>query len=357
MIQTATLDAARSEQFGERLLGMMNQAALALMTSVGHRTGLFDSMRGQPAATSRQVAESAGLHDRYVREWLDAMVTGGFVEYDPVTARYRLPDEHAAWLTRSASPNNVAVVAQYFPILGSVEDEVVQCFRQGGGVPYSSFKRFHEVMAEDSGQTVLAGLFDHILPLEPGLMDSLERGLEVLDIGCGCGRAVILMAERFPASRFAGYDLSEEAIANARAEAARRGLTNVRFEVRDLTDFDEAGRYDLITAFDAIHDQAKPARVLAGIRRALESGGRFLMQDIAGSSHVHQNLDHPLAPLMYTVSTMHCMTVSLAQGGDGLGTMWGEERAQKMLGEAGFGTVRLHRLPHDIQNTYYLCRA
>ena len=334
----------------------MNGAALALMTSIGHRSGLFDSMQKHGSGTAPEVAAAAGLNERYVREWLDSMVTGGVVDYDPATARYRLPEEHAAWLTRAAAPDNLAVMTQYIPVLGSVEDEILECFRNGGGVPYSSFGRFHEVMAEDSGQTVLPALFDHILPIVPGIQDRLEAGIEVLDIGCGRGLALMLMAERYPESSFTGYDLSSEAITWARAEAERRGIRNVRYEVRNLTHFSEPDAYDLVTAFDAIHDQAKPAKVLAGIRETLREDGVFLMQDIAGSSHVHQNLDHPIGTLLYTISCLHCMTVSLAQGGDGLGAMWGEERATKMLGEAGFSSTEVQRLDHDIQNAYYVSR-
>src|SRR5690606_3222684 len=109
---------------------------------------------------------------------------------------------------------------------------------------------------------------------------------------------------------------------------------------------------DLVTAFDAIHDQARPAAVLANIRRALRPGGVFLMQDIRASSHLERNKDHPLGPYLYTISTMHCMSVSLATGGEGLGTVWGEEKALEMLREAGFARVELHRLPHDIMNNY-----
>jgi len=355
-MHTTTFDHAKSERFSERLMGYMNGAAVSLMTSIGHRTGLFDAMHGQAPATADEVARYATLHPRYVREWLDCMVTGGVVEYDAVTARYALPDEHAAWLARASAPNNIGVLAQYFPQLGAVEDELVECFHNGGGVPYSSFKRFGEIMAEDSGQSVLSALFVHILPLVPGIEARLEAGIDVLDIGCGRGLALMLMAERYPNSRFTGYDLLEDAIDWATAEARRRGLAHVRFAARDLTHFEQPAAFDLVTAFDAIHDQARPANVLRGVRGALKKGGVFLMQDIAGSSHVHRNMDHPIAPLLYTVSCMHCMTVSLAQGGDGLGTMWGEERAQKMLAEAGFGTIAVHRLPHDIQNCYYVCR-
>jgi len=349
------LDQAKAEQFADRMVGVLNEGSIALMTSIGHRTGLFDAMAGLPPSTSEQIASAADLNERYVREWLGAMVVGKIVEHDPENGTYRLPREHAAFLTRAASPDNIAAFAQYIPLLGSVEDGIVESFRNGGGVPYSAFPRFHEVMAEDSGQTVLPALKDHILPLAPGLPGRLEKGIDVLDVGCGSGRAMNLLARTFPNSRFVGYDLSEEAIARARAEAEEHGTTtNARFEVKDAATLDEGVRYDLITTFDAVHDQADPAAVLEGIANALKDDGVYLMQDIAGSSHHHNNLDHPIGPFLYTVSTMHCMTVSLAQGGAGLGAMWGEEKAKEMLKQAGFKEVKVEQLPHDFQNYYYI---
>ncbi len=353
---TNELDQHRAEAFAERMLGVVNDGALALMTSIGHRTGLFDAMAELPPSTSEQIAEAAHLNERYVREWLAAMVVGRVVEHDPENETYYLPREHAAWLTRAATPDNIAVTAQLIPLMGSVEDPVVESFRKGGGVPYSAFPRFHEVMAEDSGQTVVAALTEHILPLVAGLTERLEEGIDVLDVGCGSGRALNLMARKFPNSRFVGYDFSEEAIARARAEAEEHGTTNVRFEVKDAATLDEKARYDLITTFDAVHDQAKPAAVLEGIAGALRDDGVYLMQDIAGSSHLQNNMDHPVAPFIYTVSTMHCMTVSLALGGAGLGTMWGEEKAREMLEEAGFKKVEVKQLPHDIFNNYFIAR-
>ena len=349
-------DQERAEEFAERMIETLNGGALMLMTSIGHRTGLFDAMAALPPSASEQIATAADLNERYVREWLAAMVVGGIVEHDPERGTYHLPAEHAAWLTRAASPNNLAVTAQFIPVLGSVEDGIVESFERGGGLPYSSYPRFHEVMAEDSGQTVVAALTDHILPLVPGLTERLEAGIDVLDVGCGSGRALNLMAREFPNSRFVGYDFSEEAISRARAEAEENGTTNVRFEVRDVAALEEEARYDLITTFDAIHDQAHPARVLKGIATALKADGVYLMQDIAGSSNVHNNMDHPLGPFLYAVSTMHCMTVSLAQNGEGLGTMWGEEKAKEMLEEAGFASVEVERLPHDFVNSYYVAR-
>ena len=352
-------DESKKAAFEERVLGMLNGGALCLMISIGHRTGLLDAMAAAGAGTSAEMAAAAGLNERYVREWLGAMATGGVVEYEAGSGRYRLPPEHAACLTRAATPGNLAVTAQFMPVLAGVEDDIVACFRQGGGVPYSRYARFHEVMAEDSGQTVLPVVVSHILPLVPGLVERLERGLRMLDLGCGRGRALLLLAERFPRSSFEGYDLSDEAIGWARAEAARSGLANVTFEARDLSTFDRdapEGRFDLVTTFDAVHDQGNPAAMLRGIRRALAEDGVYLAQDIKGSSCVHANLDHPMGPLVYTISCLHCMTVSLAQGGAGLGAMWGRELAERMFREAGFGSVGVHELEHDIQNYYYVCR-
>lgn len=351
---TLELDQLSTEAFAEKLLGILNGGALALMLSIGHRTGLLDTMAELPPSTSEQIAKAAGLNERYVREWLGTMVTGRIVNYDSLNVKYELPPEHAAMLTRAASPNNFAVTMQFMSVMGQVEDRVVECFRHGGGVPYSAYPRFHEVMAEESAQTVLATLLDTILPLAPGLTERLRDGIKVLDIGCGRGLALILMAESFPNSVYTGYDFSEEAIASGKAEAERKGLTNISFAVRDTAVITEKESFDLITAFDAIHDQAHPARVLQNISNALKEDGTFLMQDIAGSSHLHKNMDHPIGPFSYTISCMHCMTVSLALEGDGLGTMWGEEKAEQMLADAGFKSVEVKKLEHDFINYYYI---
>ena len=356
---STTYDDTRAEAFAGRMLDMLNSGALMVMASVGHRTGLFDALREAGAVTSQELADAAQLDERYVREWLGAMTAGRIVEFEPETGRFTLPAEHAAWLTRAASPDNLAVEAQWITSLSNVEDDIVECFRAGGGVPYDRYPRFHEVMAEESAQTVLSVLFTHILPLVPGMGERLEQGASLLDLGCGRGRALLLLAERFPASTFRGYDLSGEAIAHATAQATERGLGNVSFEQRDLSTFDADARpeeFAYVTTFDAVHDQARPLALLRGIRRTLQPGGAYLMQDIQGSSHVHENIDHPGAPLLYMISCMHCMTVSLAQGGDGLGAMWGEQKARELLAEAGFRSVDVHLLEHDPFNAYFVVR-
>lgn len=349
-------DETKTSAFADRLVQILNDGALNLMIGIGHRTRLFDALAELPASTSDTIARHANLNERYVREWLGAMVTGRIISFDAENKTYELPAEHAALLTRNAVPVNFAVPMQWAAVLGKVDDQIVTCFQNGGGVNYGQFHCFHEVMAEESAQTVVAALLDHILPLVPNLSDQLERGIEVLDIGCGSGRALCSLAAEFPDSTFTGYDLCDDAIAAANAEANRRRVKNVRFEVRDVSKLTDREQFDLITAFDAIHDQAKPDVVLRSIASALRPDGTLLMQDILASSHLEKNIDNPIAPFLYTISTMHCMTVSLAQGGAGLGTCWGRELAEKMLHEAGFANVSVEKLPHDDMNYYYIAK-
>jgi SAM-dependent methyltransferase len=354
---TTPPDPDRVQQFAGTLFGTLSAGATALMVSIGHRTGLFDTMAALPPSTSSRIAEAAGLHERYVREWLGAMTTAQIVRHHAGDDTYVLPAEHAAVLTRAAGPDNLASLMQFVPLLAQVEDPVVRCFAEGGGVPYSAYTRFHELMAEQSAQTNDAALVDRIVPLVPGLAARLTSGIRVADIGCGQGHAVNLLARAFPDSEFVGYDFSEEAVAVARDEARAWELANARFEVRDVADLDGTGTYGLITAFDAIHDQAHPDVVLEQVATHLDPDeGVFLMVDMRASSNVDENLEIPWAPFLYTVSVMHCMTVSLSLDGDGLGTVWGTERALQMLADAGFGDVRVESLEEDFINAYYIAR-
>lgn len=345
---------ADAEAFAQHLLGALNNAMLGLMISVGHRTRLFEVMADLDWVTSARLAEAAGLNERYVREWLGAMATGYIVEVDGTNEveRFRLPPTHASVLNRNGE--SMSTVFQWLAVLAKVETEVVDAFHHGGGVPYEAYDRFHEVMADESSLSVVAGLHEHILPLMPGLSDRLDVGINVLDIGCGSGLAVCELAQRFPRSRFTGYDLCADAIAAAKRNATLRGLTNVTFEVRDVSSLDRCDTFDLVTGFDVIHDQRDPVSVLQAVKRVLKPSGIFLMQDLRCHSRVADNVGHPLCPLLYAMSTMHCMTVSLAQNGAGLGAAWGEELAVQMLNEAGFEGLTVNQLPHDIQNNWYL---
>ena len=347
---------ARAEAFAGRMVGILNDSFVAMMLSIGHQTGLFDAMSGLPPSTSDEIARAAGLNERYVREWLGALVTGRILEYEPSTRRYRLPAEHAAFLTKAARTNNMAAQMLMVSCMAEVEPRVIEAFKKGGGVPYSAYSRFTETMKVVSAEVFDETLVQRTLPIVPGLVGRLETGIDVLDVGCGSGHAINVMAKAFPKSKFTGYDFSQEGVAAGLAEASAMGVENARFELVDVSSIKDRDRFDFITAFDAIHDQAKPRAVLAGIAQALRRDGVFLMVDIRASSALEENLAHPLGPMLYSVSTLHCMTVSLALDGEGLGTVWGEQKARELLREAGFADPDVRQVEGDIINSYYVTR-
>jgi 2-polyprenyl-3-methyl-5-hydroxy-6-metoxy-1,4-benzoquinol methylase len=291
---TSTFDPSRAEAFAGRMVGILNESFTAMMISIGHQTGLFDVMSGLAPSTSVEIARAARLDERYVREWLGALVTARLIEYDPSGKRYRLPAEHAAFLTTAAGTDNIAPQMLWVACMAEVEQRVVEAFRRGGGVPYSAYGRFAEIMRGESAQIYDHTLVQRTLPLVPGLVERLERGIEVLDVGCGAGHAVNVMARAYPKSRFVGYDFSQEGIAAGLAEASAWGLQNAGFELVDVSTLEDREHFDFITAFDTIHDQARPRQVLAGIARALRRDGVFLMVDIRASSSLDENLALPM---------------------------------------------------------------
>jgi ubiquinone/menaquinone biosynthesis C-methylase UbiE len=197
-------------------------------------------------------------------------------------------------------------------------------------------------------------LVQQILPLAPGLVEQLESGTRVADVACGSGNGTLVMARRFPSSTFVGYDLDADAIAVARSRAG--GLSNVSFEVADAATLSSDQPFGVAFVFNSVHDQARPLEVLTSIRSILEPGGTFLMDEPSISSNLKDNIGDPLAAMIYSVSLLHCMTVSLAEGGAGLGTGWGEQVAVALLSDAGFGRVEVHDAPGDPRNSIFVTR-
>lgn len=355
-VEGAPQDAAKTEAFGAEMTALLNHSFLAMMISLGHRTGLFDRLATLPPSTSRQIADAAGLDERYVREWLGSMACGRIVDHDGKAGTYCLPREHAAFLTRDAGANNLAMMTQFLALGGAIEDRVVACFREGGGVSYAEQEKFTSLQAEFSAMFADAALVGAMLPLAEGLVEALERGVRVLDVGCGSGHAVCLMAKAFPNSRFEGVDFDEKGIAAAQREASALGLGNASFRQGDVHALGSTAEYDVITAFELIHDLRDPIAGLTAIQRALRPGGTLFLLEPAASSHLADNIAHPFGPFLYTASVFHCMTVSLAQGGAGCGTAWGEENTRAALGQVGFETASVKRLPGDVMNYYYVAR-
>ncbi len=350
-----TLDRKRVQDFARKLFGLYTSGLLTMMVEIGYRTGLFEAAAKGPA-TSEELADRAGLQERYVREWLSALTTGGVFEYDAATRRFTLPPEHATCLTGTSS-RNLAPGSQMLTMLARRVPRVIDSFRQGGGVSYAEYQPDFTEAQDASWRRLYDGLLiKGFLPLAPGLPERLAKGIRVADVGCGTGHAVNLMAREYPGSTFVGYDLGDTAIERARAEARDMGLANARFEALDATRLPPDAQFDLVTSFDAIHDQRDPATVLRRIAGALAPGGLYLMLEPKASSNLEDNVGQPFTAYMYGMSVLHCMTVSLAENGAGLGTAWGEQLARKLLAEAGFTAVDVVDAPGP-QNSIYLCRT
>lgn len=357
MTATATetaFDPAKAEAFGGRLMSILAGSLLNSMVDIGHRTGLF-AAAAEGWSTSEQLASRAGLTERYVREWLGAVTTGGIVEYDATNETFLLPPEHAALLTGCT---NMGPIAVSNTVLAKHVPQIVQVFQEGGGVPYAAYTpEFTDVMDAIGRGTFDAMLLDAYLPLAAGLTDALRSGIRVADVACGTGHALVIMARAFPSSTFVGYDLDEHAIARARAEATGAGLTNVTFEVVDVARLTTPARFDVVFVFDAIHDQVDPDAVLRRIHDVLVPDGLLFMREPHAADALAANLANPMAPVLYSVSTLHCLTVSLAHGGAGIGMAFGEGHARRLLANAGFGDVNVHQAPGHPFDAVYLTRV
>lgn len=355
-ITEPTLDSDRVAAFAGQLMSQYIGTMTTYMLAVGWRSGALEALAAGPA-TSAGLAERAGLSERHVREWLGAMATSGIATYDKDSREYTLPAEHAACLTGDG-PANSAPMAEAVAYLGKFVPAVTRTMEEGGGVAYSEYgPEFNDMQDNFNRRAYDAALVHGYVPAIDGLADQLQSGVDVADIGCGRGHVVNLLGRAFPASTFVGFDISPDAIDAARREADAYGLTNVRFEVRDIASMPADATFDVVTAFDAIHDQVAPRQVLAEVRRCLRPSGSFVMVDMDASSNVEDNIGNPIAPFFYSVSLMHCLQVSLAGDGEGLGTAWGRQKAVELLGEAGFGDVRvIDTPPEDPVNVIYLAR-
>mgnify|MGYP006288032065 CR=1 FL=1 len=361
------MDQKKKGAFGSRLTDILNHGALNLALALGYQLNIFDVMADMDKPVScRDLARAAGLHQRYVKEWLGIMCTGQIIEIRDIgieEAVYFLPPEHAALLTRKSGSSNMGVYTQEIPLLTQIAmARVAEDFSRGEGIPYDAYPRFQAFMAQLSHAKHRQVLIRHFLPgVDQGaLVARMEQGIRVCDLGCGQGIALHLMAEHFPASSFFGIDNDAPAIETAQSRAGELGLQNIAFlakdaaSVQDDPDFFQA--YDYITAFDAVHDQSRPLEALRAVRHMLAPGGMFSMVDIDAASDPAGNLDHPMGPFLYTVSLMHCMPVGLSDRGMGLGMMWGRDRAVSLLKQAGFTRIQVLEMDHDPFNVHYLCR-
>jgi len=357
----------KRENFSKRMTDILNYGALNLAMAVGYRTGLFEVMDGfDSPKTVSAIAEKAGLSARYVKEWLGVMVCGGIVELTVAEAGEDLfffPIEHGDLMATRSGHDNIGLYTQEIPLLTTCAmDPVVQGFYNGEGVDYDQYPKFQDFMSQLASAKHHQVLINQFLPsIEDGqLIERMKAGIRVCDMGCAEGIALMLMAKAFPASEFVGMDISKEVIIKAETSARQQGLRNVTFLQTDATTLKENRNleksFDYVTAFDVIHDLTKPHEALESVYSILKPGGLFSMVDIAASSSLFENKAHPMGPFLYTVSLMHCMPVGLIEGGQGLGMMWGHQKAVEMIEDAGFVQVEVLEIPTDSFNSHFFCR-
>ncbi|MDA9981553.1 class I SAM-dependent methyltransferase [Gammaproteobacteria bacterium] len=331
------MDKAKVKSFVEQVFGDMAGAMTAGLGYVGVQTGLFRAMQGRGLMSINQVVEASGLQSRYVEEWLKGMVCAGYLDYDPDQETFALPDEHAYLLASDGSDHFAGAMFSMAPVLLGVAPQVADAFRHGGGV---SFDHYGDE-GIDALDQLNRGNYEHKfvsywLPTMPNVVASLESGARVLDIGCGTGRASIVLSTSFPNSRFTGIDLNQESINRANQSASQKGVADrVLFETLSIQDMDSATGFDLIMACDCVHDFSDPVNTLVEIRNRLNSGGTFFVIEPRAEDRLEDN-KHSVGTMFYGYSVFHCMTQSLAGGGPGLGTCMGPARTEALMREAGF---------------------
>ena len=332
------MDRERIEAFLDTFVGYATGATTIALLAVADRAGLLAWLREHGSGTIAEIADGAGLDERYVREILSGLAAAGAVDYDIGTEVFTLPPEHALFLADESSPYFMGGWFDMIPAVMRQVDAVASATRDGGGVAFEDFgPDLIRGLARGNAPSQRVFLVSRWLPAVPGLIEDLERGIRVADVGCGVGTAAGLVAEAFPASTVIGFDLSAESIEMARAEHAH--LPNVTFEVASVEDIPTDPPFDLVTTFDVIHDLADPLAGLTRIREALADAGRYLMMEPNAGSDLADNLSDRGA-LLYGISTMHCMTQSRAVGGAGLGAAWGRELAEDYALRAGFASFR-----------------
>ncbi|MEX1006019.1 MAG: methyltransferase domain-containing protein [Acidimicrobiia bacterium] len=331
--------------FMERFVDMASGAATLFTLAVADRSGLLAVLADSQPVTVDEAAGRSGLDRRYVEEMLHQLTTAAVLDHDAETATFVLPPERATVIADDTSPYAMAGWLDMLPTAGNFIDDVVEVARTGGGVPAASYPdRMVHAVDRANGPSTRILLTRRWLPAMPDVVAGLESGARVADVGCGAGTAVLTMAAAYPNSDFHGYDVDPRAVAAARAQAAETGLDNVSFEVRPASELPTAPPFDLITTFDVVHDLAQPEAAVTRFRDALADDGTFLMMEPAVNAALEDNIE-PRIALLYGVSLLFCMTQSLAEGGAGLGTAWGPEKAEALCRAAGFS--RFRRLPID----------
>ncbi|MFM8267744.1 MAG: class I SAM-dependent methyltransferase [Ilumatobacteraceae bacterium] len=352
-------DPDRLKLYSFQLFSTLSGAVTAGMVHLGDRLGLYRAMRdaARPLTTA-EIAAASGTHERWVREWAYNQAAARLIEVD-ADQRFSLSPEASAVLADPEHPAFGMGMFHRLPQTMGALEHVGESFVHGVGHDYDSHGPQGAVGIERSFEPWnRAFLVPVVLPALDGVVERLERGCRVADVGCGAGSALLLMAEAFPASEFVGYDISHFALERAHAKLDASGLDNVAFHDPRDEPLPDDGSFDLVCTFDCVHDMAHPARVVDSIRRALAPDGTWLLVDIKAFDTFAENMArNPMAALMYGISVLSCMSSALSEPeGAGLGTLGLPERAARDLAEAaGFTRFRRLSIDHSV-NAFYEIR-
>jgi 2-polyprenyl-3-methyl-5-hydroxy-6-metoxy-1,4-benzoquinol methylase len=327
-----------------RVVGDVGGAYTAALGYIGDRLGLYKAMAGAGALSSDELAAKTSLNERYVREWAKAMVAAEYIDYEAATKKFVMTDEQAFVLTNEDSPLFVGGGLQFAaPTIYNVP-KIMDAFKNGGGVKYSELgDEIPGAIEQFFRPSYLNFLTQDWLAKVPGLVEKLERGARIADVGCGCGQSAVIMAEAFPNSEIVGIDVDAASIESGRRLAGKKGVGNVEFVCASAEEVAASGeKYDLICSLDCIHDMADPLSALKAIRESLKEDGVYVWSEPNGSDNPLENRN-PVGKTFAAASPLHCLTVSLAHDGEGLGTLIGEKGAREIAEEAGFSGFE--RLP------------
>jgi 2-polyprenyl-3-methyl-5-hydroxy-6-metoxy-1,4-benzoquinol methylase len=343
MASTSGLDLEKAKNVAQTVIGDVATVVHGALCYIGDRMGIFKAMANAGPLTISELAARTGLSERYIREWLGAMAAAHYVEHDASRDSYLLTPEYAAALADEDSPFFVGSYFQMAQAAVTVAPKVAEAFKTGKGVTQSEYPTsFFEAAERNSRTRYLHKLLRKWIPAMPQVVEMLKAGGVAADVGCGGGRAAIMIAQAFPKARVVGYDMHAESIERARRNAQSAGVAGrVTFEAADGSSLPQR-KFDFVSTFDVVHDAVDPAGLIAAIRRSLKDDGTYLVQEVNVSDKVSENI-RPMGKMVYSVSTLYCMTTSLAHGGAGLGTAMGEAKARELASQAGF--TRFTRLP------------
>jgi len=336
------VDEQKVEEAVGKVFGELGVAVTGPLIVLGDRLGLWAAMAGAGPVTPAELAARTGTVERYVREWLRGVAVAGYAGYDPASGTFTLSDEMALVVAGEDSPASLIGVFDGFIALWNDLATIEGFFRAGGGMGWGDHHPvLNDAQARFTRPMYRAALVDGWVAALDGVTGRLQAGGRVADVGCGQGTSTILMAERFPASAFTGFDHSDAIIAAARKAAADAGVSDgVSFEVADAASFAGDG-YDLVAFTDSLHDLGDPVAAAAHARSTLAPGGTVMVIEPLAADRLEDDFTNPYARIGYAISTLVCTPSSLAQpGAAALGAMAGEARLRQVLAEAGYTRVR-----------------